>query len=196
MKESLQQMEGSLNRLLSILKKNKDSIAPELLNTIYHDAYHDLQKKIKEQAESYVKAVTLSNLIINPNIPLDAQIQAINKVIEDSGMMKEISRCFFRYYDIPRANQLCLQLRQKIEAALWTFLSMETYWIIDVEHPETEPVLHNLLTHRTWKDGEWTPQEIDLSGKALIHDETTTTASNKGECNYIDEIKKGLSSGS
>ncbi|MDD2981016.1 MAG: hypothetical protein PHN80_13755 [Hespellia sp.] len=126
MNQTLEAMESSLNQLLSILKKNKEAVAPDLLQTIYRDSYEELKNTIKHEAEAYVKAVTLPGLKLNVNISWEEQICIINQAIQDSGMMKEISRCFFRYYDLKKAYQLCLQLCQRINEALYANKNMDS----------------------------------------------------------------------
>lgn len=125
MKQTLEQMTSSLNRLLIILKKNREAVAPELLHTVYRDSYYELLHRIKKEAEQFVKAVTLSNLIINPKVSLDKQIETINRTIEDSGLMTDISRCFFRYYDLEKAYPLCARLRRQIDDALLLYITRE-----------------------------------------------------------------------
>ncbi|BDF35867.1 hypothetical protein CE91St62_39290 [Lachnospiraceae bacterium] len=167
-----QELEGSLERLLSILKKNRENVDPQQLKTIYRQAYQALLQKIQITATQYVKNIALTGLLVNPNADLDEQIAVINRTIEDSGMMKAISRSIFQSYDLKRAHGLTMELRHKIEASLQPFIALENYWVMDLDHPEQHPVLYNTIMRRVYENGQWVPQKLDLQGKFLLQDQS------------------------
>lgn len=77
--------------MLSTLKKNREYVPLEILQTQYRIPYESLKKQIGDTATAFVKEITLSKLMINPDVSLEEQISVIQQAITTSGMLKEMS---------------------------------------------------------------------------------------------------------
>lgn len=160
---------SSLQRLLTTLKKNHEHVPLAVLRTTYHAPYYQLIAQINETATAFAKAVVLTGLVLNPEVSLEEQVTVINQTIEASGLVKEMSRCMSRTYSVQALHQLALQLRKKVELALWPFIDQKTCLVADLDFPEQEPIIYNTLTHQVYECEKWTDRNIDLRGKLLIY---------------------------
>lgn len=160
---------GSLQKLLSILKKNRDAVDKRLLKTIYRQAYEDLLRQINQAATAYVHEVTLRGLVLNPDIPFETQVDALNQTIEQSGLLQEMGKVLSKTYDVEKLHQLALQLREKLEIALWPYINLQTCLVADLSDFEKEPVIYNTLTQQIYENGAWIDHPIDLQGKLLVY---------------------------
>ena len=168
----IQELGSSLEKLLSTLKKNREAVPPDVLRTYYRQPYEALLRQIGGTATAFVKAVLTDRLILNPDIPITEQAAVINQVIADSGMERQMSSCISRTYSSDQLYQMALELRQKIECALWPYIDLKTCLVFDLDNPETEPVTYNTLTRQILRNGVWTNQELDLWGKFLFYPNT------------------------
>lgn len=168
----IQELGSSLEKLLSTLKKNREMISLEVLRSHYRQPYYALIQQINGTASAFVKAVLTDRLILNPDISIEEQAALINQVIADSGMEKQMSACISRTYNSDQLYQMALELRQKIECALWPYIDLKTCLVFDLDNPETEPVTYNTLTRQILRNGVWTNQELDLWGKFLFYPNT------------------------
>lgn len=162
-------MGSSLQKLLSTLKKNREMIPLEVLKSHYQQPYYALIREINKTASAFVKAVLINHLILNPDISLDQQAAVINQVIADSGMDRQMSSCISRTYNVEQLYQMALELRQKIECALWPYIDLKTCLVFDLDNPDAEPVTYNTLTRQICRDGIWENQELDLQWKFLFY---------------------------
>lgn len=160
---------GSLKKLLSILKKNREAVDRQLLKTIYKQAYDGLLHQVSQAATDYVHEVILQGLILNPDIPLQTQADTINQTIAQSGLLEEMGKVLLRTYDIDELHQMALTLREKIELALWPYINLQTCLVADLFNPKWEPVIYNTLTEQIYENGTWIDHPIDLLGKLLIY---------------------------
>lgn len=165
----MQELGSSLEKLLSTLKKNREAVPPDVLRTYYRQPYEALLRQIGGTATAFVKAVLTDRLILNPDIPITEQAAVVNQVIADSGMERQMSSCISRTYNSDQLYQMALELRQKIECALWPYIDLKTCLVFDLDNPETEPVTYNTLTRQILRNGIWTNQELNLWGKFLFY---------------------------
>ena len=165
----IQELGSSLEKLLSTLKKNREAVPPDVLRTYYRQPYEALLRQIGGTATAFVKAVLTDRLILNPDIPITEQAAVINQVIADSGMERQMSSCISRTYNSDQLYQMALELRQKIECALWPYIDLKTCLVFDLDNPETEPVTYNTLTRQICRNRVWKNQELDLWGKFLFY---------------------------
>ena len=131
--------------------------------------------KIQELGSSLEKLLSTlkkNRLILNPDISIEEQAALINQVIADSGMEKQMSACISRTYNSDQLYQMALELRRKIECALWPYIDLKTCLVFDLDNPETEPVTYNTLTRQILRNGVWANQELDLWGKFLFYPNT------------------------
>lgn len=160
---------SSLQKLLSTLKKNRDNVPLEILKTQYKEPYEALVSQINRAAAAFVKAVITDQLILNPDISVEEQVNVINQTIAGSGMEKEMSSCISRTYSLEQLYHLALVLRQQIESALWPYIHLKTCRVFDLNVPDAEPVIYNPLTRQVYRDGVWIDQELNLWGKCVVY---------------------------
>lgn len=143
-------------------------------NHRHHDRqpYYALIREINKTASAFVKAVLINHLILNPDISLDEQAAVINQVIADSGMDRQMSSCISRTYNVEQLYQMALELRRKIESALWPYIDLKTCLVFDLDNLDAEPVTYNTLTRQICRDGIWENQEINLQWKFLFYPNT------------------------
>ena len=165
----IQELGSSLQKLLSTLKKNREMIPLEVLKSHYQQPYYALIREINKTASAFAKAVLINHLILNPDISLDKQAAVINQVIAESGIDRQMSSCISRTYNVEQLYQMALELRQKIECALWPYIDLKTCLVFDLDNPDAEPVTYNTLTRQICRDGIWENQEIDLQWKFLFY---------------------------
>lgn len=166
---TINELEGSLQKLLSTLKNNRNHVPLDVLKTYYKKPYEQLVAQVNETASSFAKAILTDHLILNPNADIDEQIAVINKTIADSGMPKQMGSCMSKNYDVGQLHQLALELRKKVEAALWPYIDQETCLVADLMDIETEPVIYNTLLKKCYINDQWVQQDIDLQGKLRIY---------------------------
>ena len=165
----INELGSNLQRLLSGLKKNRNSVPREVLRTQYHNAYYQLIAQVSEAAQLFVKYVVGHRLLINPYIPIEEQLAVVQHIIDTSTLLAEMRRCISQTYDVEELYSLALRLRAEIELALWPYINMETCYLLDMENPKKEPVLYNILKRQVYENGRWIEQDIDLSRKLIIY---------------------------
>ena len=168
----LQEQGSSLQKLLSTLKKNREMVSLEILKSHYRQPYYALIQQINRAASAFVKEVLTDRLILNPDISIEEQAAVINQVIADSGMERQMSSCISRTYNVDQLYQMALELRQKIECALWPYIDLKTCLVFDLDNPDAEPVTYNTLTRQICRDGIWENQKLDLQWKFLFYPNT------------------------
>ena len=144
----------------------------EVLKSHYQQPYYALIREINKTASTFVKAVLTDQLILNPDISLDEQAAVINQAIADSGMERQMSSCISKTYNVEQLYQMALELRQKIECALWPYIDLKTCLVFDLDNPDAEPVTYNTLTRQICRDGIWENQELDLQWKFIVYPNT------------------------
>ena len=144
-------------------------VSLEILKSHYRQPYYALIQQINRAASAFVKEVLTDRLILNPDISIEEQAAVINQVIADSGMERQMSSCISRTYNVDQLYQMALELRQKIECALWPYIDLKTCLVFDLDNPDAEPVTYNTLTRQICRDGIWENQEIDLQWKFLFY---------------------------
>lgn len=166
---NIYELGSGLQKLLSTLKKNREKIPLEMLKSYYQQPYEALLCQINEAATAFVKAVLADQLILNPDVPIDTQAAVINQTIADSAMEKQMSSCISQSYSTKQLYQLALELREKVDKALWPYISLKTCLVFDMDDPDAEPVIYNTLTGQIYREGIWEKQDINLWGKFLIY---------------------------
>lgn len=163
----LQEIESSLQKLLSTLKKNRECVPREFLWSRYRDDYFRLKTQISQTAKTYICTLLTQNLLKNPYISDEIQIHVINRAIQDSGLVPEMSRCINQTYSVDKLYPLVMDLKEQIQTALWPYIDFETCLVYDLEHPEQEPILYNRITRQVFTDGNWIHRELDLGWKFI-----------------------------
>ena len=107
---NIYELGSRLCELLSTLKKNREYVPLEILQTQYRVPYETLKKQIDDTATAFVKEITLSKLMINPDVSLEEQISVIQQAITTSGMLKEMSYTLSKLYDVELLHRQALKL--------------------------------------------------------------------------------------
>ena len=163
------ELESSLQKLLSILKRNREQVPRDELRTRFRNAYYQLLGQINHLLWHYICTRLKDRLYKNPYMPEDPQIEALQQAIDESGLIPEISRYVSRTYSIAAIDPLIQELKSKVETALWPFVDLETCLVADLDHMEQEPVIYNTITKQIWVDGKWVDHELNLEWKLLIY---------------------------
>lgn len=160
---------SSLEKLLSTLKKNRENVPLETLKTCYKEPYEALIAQINKTASEFVRSVVVTQLPVNPDVSIDEQVDVINRAIEESGLIRQMSLCMSRTYDVQKLHVMALGLRRKIEDALSPYTAMKNCLVADPENPEKTPVIYNSITGKVYENDAWVEKELDLRGKILLY---------------------------
>ena len=129
----MEELESCLSGLLSTLKKNREHVPLEVLKTQYKQPYEELVRNINLTASAYAKSVLLHRLVLNPDADVEEQCTVINQMIQTSGMLKKISSCMSKTYDVGQIYPLILELRHMVEQALWPYVNQATCLVADLD---------------------------------------------------------------
>lgn len=154
-------LKQELEKLLQTLKNNKDKVPLEVLKTKYKTGYDALCKNISHTASEYAKQVSLHGIRIHKDY-LEEGVSIINKSIEESGLLKELSKAAFLRQDIAEFTNLAEKLRSIILEALKPFYEKHTGLYITaecLENPDILPEIYCLANGCIWHDGQWIPLE-------------------------------------
>ena len=136
---NIYELGSKLCELLSTLKKNREYVPLEILQTQYRVPYETLKKQIGDTATAFVKEITLSKLMINPDVSLEL------------------------------LHRQALKLRTYIEDALYPYIALQDCLVVDMERIEDTPIIYNTITQKVYENGQWSKQDLDLHGKLLIY---------------------------
>ena len=156
---NIYELGSSLCELLSTLKKNREYVPLEILQTQYRVPYETLKKQIGDTATAFVKEITLSKLMINPDVSLEQQISVIQQTITTSGMLKEMSYTLSKLYDVELLHRQALKLRTYIEDALYPYIALQDCLVVDMERIEDTPIIYNTITQMVYENGQWSKQD-------------------------------------
>ena len=148
-----------LEEHLQTLKRNLRHVPRQELKTRYRQGYQTLCRKISAAAQDYVKAVALSGIRIR-NEYADEAIPIIEKAIEESGLLKKISRAAFQHQDIAEITALSLELKDQILQALHPFFlqhSCPLYTTESLEDPSIPPLPYSRVNDSFYQNGRWVP---------------------------------------
>lgn len=163
---------SSLEKLLSKLKQNRENVPLDILKTYYNVPYEELIAQVTQTATAFVKSIVAGQLLINPDVSMDEQIDVVNQTIQDSGMIKQISHCMSQTYDVTLIHLMALELRKKVEAALYPYIARKNCLVADLDDIEKEPIIYNTLTKQVYENDHWIDRELDLKGKLLVYPKT------------------------
>ncbi|MCF2684338.1 hypothetical protein JQM82_15485, partial [Faecalicatena contorta] len=125
-----------------------------------------------QTATAFVKSIVTGQLLINPDVSMDEQADVVNQTIQDSGMIKQINHCMSQTYDVTLIHLMALELRKKVEAALYPYIARKNCLVADLDDIEKEPIIYNTLTKQVYENDHWIDRELDLKGKLLIYTKT------------------------
>lgn len=154
-------LKGELEKLLNTLKTNRDKVPLNILKTKYKKGYEELRRNIRNTTTEYVKQVALHGIRIHKDY-VDECIAIIDKSLQESELLKEISKAAFCKQSITEITTLALKLRKTILEALDPFYGRHTFLYITpecLEEPDKLPEFYCFANRCIWKDGQWIPFE-------------------------------------
>ena len=155
-----------LAKLLQTLKHNREKVPLNVLKTKYKKGYSGLCAGIKRRASDYARKIALSGIRIHRDY-LDEAIPIVNKTIEQSGILKQLSKAAFSHQDIAEFDSLAGNLREKILADLEPFYARHLALYITqecLENPDIPPLIYCVASHCFWQDEQWIPLELYKAG--------------------------------
>lgn len=154
-------LRGELEKYLSTLKTNRDRVPLNILKTKYKKGYEELCLNIRNTTSDYVKQIVLHEIRIHKYY-LAEGIAIMEKSIQESGLLKEISKAAFCKQNITEITNLALKLRKTILEALEPFYGSHTGLYITpecLENPDILPEFYCFANGCIWKEGRWVPLE-------------------------------------
>lgn len=176
---TIYELGSSLDKLLSTLKKNRENVPLETLKTYYRIPYESLIRQINETASDFVKMIVTDRLLINPDVSVDEQAAVINQTIQESGMLRQMGRTLYKTYDVQLLHQMALELRKRVEDALYPYIALKDCLVADLFDVEKTPIIYNTITKKVYENDTWVDQELDLTGKLLIYIKSNNDTKNK-----------------
>lgn len=126
------ELRKALEEYLNLLKRNLAVASLEVLKTRYKKPFDELRHNISSTATAYVKQITLENIRIRADFMNEAQ-PLIQSVVDQSGILKQISAAAFKHQDIAEIDQLALTLKGQIHQALIPFYDKHICLYLDDE---------------------------------------------------------------
>ncbi len=152
-------LKDELEKLLNTLKTNRDKVPLKILKTKYKKGYEELCVNICNTASDYVKQVALNGIRIHKEY-LDEGIAIIDKSLQESELLKEISKAAFCKQNITEVTNLAFKLRKTILEALDPFYGRHTGLYITpecLENPDMFPEFYCFANGCIWKEEQWVP---------------------------------------
>jgi len=156
------QLQKELEDQLKTLKANRDKVPLKVLKTKYRTGYDALCTKIGKTASDYVKQILFHGLRIHKDY-LEELLPAIQNAIQESGLLKELSKAAFRNQDIVEFTALALKLKGILLEILESFYGKHTGLYITQECLESAnvfPEFYCFATGCIWHNGQWVPMEL------------------------------------
>ena len=150
-------LKGELEKLLNTLKANRDKVPLNVLKTKYKKGYEELCVNIRNTTSDYVKQIVLHGIRIHKDY-LDEGIAIMEKALQESGLLKEISKAAYCKQNITEVTNLALKLRKTILEALDPFYGSHTGLYITpecLENPDILPEFYCFANGFIWKKGQW-----------------------------------------
>ena len=143
---------------LNTLKRNIDAVSREVLKTKYKKPYTKLCQGISTNATAYVKGIALSDIRIRKDYQNDV-IPLIQDIIDNSGLLRQMSSALFIRQDITELENLALELKQQIQNALRPFYEKHMGLYMAVGNSTKRPEPYCEVNGCILKDGIWIPLE-------------------------------------
>lgn len=165
-----EELRNTLIGHLDTLKRNRAAVPLEVLKTKYRKPYTKLCQDIADTASAYVRTVTLGDIRLLSRF-LDEAVPIIQTAIDESGILRQISKAAFRRQSIEEINQLAETLKKQIDGALEPFYERHLCLYASEEcfgDPPRSPELYNEATGCVFRNGKWIPLEIKKEA-AVFH---------------------------
>jgi len=163
-----QELRKTLAIHLDTLKRNREAVPLEVLKTKYKKPYDKLKQDISSAASEYVRAVTLEGIKIREDFVAEAK-ELIEGTIQQSGLLKQISRAAFKRQDMDEIDALTLELKGRIQETLQSYYEQHLRLYLCPEcfgEPPKEPEIYNEVTGCVLREGVWV--QIDTRNGILL----------------------------
>ena len=167
------QSESSLRDLflqqLNLLKLNREKVPLDILKTKYKKGYETLCQDLKTLGSQYAKQLTLSDIRFHKDYIQEGS-ERINHIIEQSGLMKQLSKAVFVYQDIVDFEIICGKLRAEISREADVFCREHLGLLITEEclvSPDTLPMIFSMVNGCVLVDDKWIPKEKFTKNRQL-----------------------------
>lgn len=170
-------LRNDLEQHLMTLKRNRENVSLELLKTKYAAGYKALCTKIKQTASAYLKETILSGIRIHKYYTSEG-VFLIQKSIDDSRFIRELSIAAFRNQDISEFDSLAAKLLERILSDLEDFYYRHLGLYISrrcVEEPNPAPEIYCFANNCILQDGIWIPLEDFKKTEETINTSGTST---------------------
>jgi hypothetical protein len=117
-----QPLRTKLEKLLETMKKNRVNVPLQELKTKYKKGYDALRSDIKIVASEYAMQLALYNIRVHKD-HLDRIAPIVNRTIQESGILKQLSVAAFHRQDLAEFEELSCSLRERILESLEPFLA-------------------------------------------------------------------------
>lgn len=159
---------------LETLKRNLEAVPLEALKTKYKKPFDKLCQDISQTTSAHVKEITLKDIRIRADFFEEAR-PLIEKAIQNSGLLKQISHAAFRRQDLAEIDRLALELKKQILDALAPFYEKHVCLYLMPEcftDPPKQPEFYNKASGCIFRNGTWIPWEIEKEAVLMDTDET------------------------
>jgi len=146
---------------LNLLKLNREKVPLNVLKTKYKKGYETLCHELKITGSQYAKQLTLSGIRFHKDYIAEGTEQ-INRIIEQSGIMKQLSKAVFTEQSIDNFETLCDELRILIENEADTFCKKHLGLLLTEDYLMNEtdtPLVFSLANGCFLIDEKWIPKE-------------------------------------
>lgn len=105
----------SYRHKLECLKKNKETIPLQLLTSKYQRDYERAKWELKVMTEELLEEAVLKDVKVRRD-RADEWFQKVNRTIEESGVLMEISHAVYQEQDLDKVMKLANELREMVNA--------------------------------------------------------------------------------
>jgi len=146
---------------LNLLKINRKRVPLDILKTEYKKGYQNLCNDLKITGSQYAKQLTLSGIRFHKDY-MQEGAERINRIIEQSGLMKQLSKAVFVYQDIVDFEKICGKLQTEISREADVFYREHLGILITEEclvSPDASPMVFSMVNGCVLVDDKWIPKE-------------------------------------
>lgn len=154
-------LRNELEKNLMTLKRNREHVSLELLKTRYATGYATLCNSIKQAASAYLKETVLCGIRIREDYAAEG-IALIQKCIDDSGLLNQLSKAAFYNQNIAEFDALADKLHEKILMELEDFYYRHLGLYLSfrcLENPYPPPKIYCPINGCILLKGGWIPLE-------------------------------------
>ena len=162
-------LRATLVKHLYLLQRNLEAAPLEVLQTKYKKPFGELRHAISTTATAYTKQLAMQDIFIRQKYLAEAK-PYIDKVVQQTSKLREISAAAFDRQSIDEIDSLALDLREEFLAALQPFFADHMCLYLTAEcyaYPPKLPEIYNDATASVWRDGKWQRMEDTSAGTLL-----------------------------